>query len=107
MWFVQGTDLENAIMEVKMYIKSRIESINNEGTNILHISNLMREIETNYSYVDHIRFVKINNYDTDVQSLVLVFPTLEDMDKDTRRSYVPELITCDLNDIHINGSSNI
>ena len=107
MWFVQGTDLENAIMEVKMYIKNRIESINNEGTNILHISNLMREIETNYSYVDHIRFVKINNYDTDVQSLVLVFPTLEDMDKDTRRSYVPELITCDLNDIHINGSSNI
>ena len=67
----------------------------------------MREIETTYSYVDHIRFVKINNYDTDVQSLVLVFPTLEDMDKDTRRSYVPELITCDLNDIHINGSSNI
>ena len=107
MWFVQGTDLENAIMEVKMYIKNRIESINNEGTNILHISNLMREIETNYSYVDHIRFVKINNYETDVQSLVLVFPTLEDMDKDTRRSYVPELITCDLNDIHINGSSNI
>ena len=107
MWFIQGTDLDNAINEVKMYIKNRIESINNEGTNILHISNLMREIETTYSYVDHIRFVKINNYDTDVQSLVLVFPTLEDMDKDTRRSYVPELITCDLNDIHINGSSNI
>lgn len=107
MWFIQGTDLDNAINEVKMYIKNRIESINNEGTNILHISNLMREIETTYSYVDHIRFVKINNYDTDVQSLVLVFPTLEDMDKNTRRAYVPELITCDLNDIHINGSYNI
>ena len=107
MWFIKGTDLENAINEVKMYIKNRIESINNEGTNILHISNLMREIETAYSYVDHIRFIKINNYITDVQSLVLVFPTLEDMDKNTRRAYVPELITCDLNDIHINGSYNI
>lgn len=107
MWFVQGTDLENAINEVKMYIKNRIESINNEGSNALHISNLMREIETNYAYVDHIRFLKINNYDTNVQSLVLVFPTLDDMDKITRRKYVPELITCDLDDIHINGSYNI
>ena len=107
MWFVQGTDLENAINEVKMYIKNRIESINNEGSNVLHISNLMREIETNYAYVDHIRFLKINNYDTNVQSLVLVFPTLDDMDKITRRKYVPELITCDLDDIHINGSYNI
>ena len=107
MWFVKGTDLDNAINEVKMYIKNKIESINNDGTNILHISNLMREIETTYSYVDHIRFIKINNYITDVQSLVLVYPTLDDMDKNTRRSHVPELITCDLNDIHINASYNI
>lgn len=107
MWFVKGTDLDNAINEVKMYIKNKIESINNDGTNILHISNLMREIETTYSYVDHIRFIKINNYITDVQSLVLVYPTLDDMDKNTRRTHVPELITCDLNDIHINASYNI
>lgn len=107
MWFVKGTDLDNSINEVKMYIKNRIESINNDGTNILHISNLMREIETTYSYVDHIRFIKINNYITDVQSLVLVYPTLDDMDKNTRRTHVPELITCDLNDIHINASYNI
>ena len=55
-WFITGTDLLDAVKKVKLFIKSQLENINEYGVNQLHISNLMRKIEQNFSYVDHIRF---------------------------------------------------
>ena len=101
-WFVTGTDLIDAVRKVKLFIKSELENINEYGVNQLHISNLMRKIEQNFSYVDHIRFRGINSYNSYYQSVRLRHTDLNEMDKLTRRKYVPELLVVDLDDIIIN-----
>ena len=101
MWFIEGTDLLVAIPEVKSYIKSEVEQINSKGMNNLFISNLMRKIETRFGYVDHIRFKKINSYDSTYQAVKNYVTDLDDLTVDERRFYVPELLVCDLDDILI------
>ena len=102
MWFVSGTDLLEAVPSVKRFIKEKIETVNEYGSNQLHISNLMREIEHTFSYVDHIRFRGINDYSTLYQSVKLRYQDLNDMSKEERRKYIPEFLVADLNDIIIN-----
>ena len=77
-------------------------AISENGTNQIHISNLMREIEHNYSYVDHIRFKGFNDYSTYYQSIKLKHTDIDDLGKEERRKYVPELLVIDLDDITIN-----
>lgn len=101
MFFVAGTDTLSAIPEIKQFIKERIETISDNGTNQIHVSNLMREIEHKFTYVDHIRFKGFNNYNTDYQSIRLQYNDIDDMSKEERRKYVPELLVIDLNDIVI------
>lgn len=102
MWFIAGTDIASAIPEIKQFIKDKIETISDNGTNQIHVSNLMREIEHTYSYVDHIRFKGFNDYPTDYQSIKLAYTNIDDLDKEARRKYVPELLIIDLDDIIIN-----
>lgn len=102
MWFTNGIDLSIAVAEVKKFIKNEVEQINSHGTNNLHISNLMRKIEHNFDYVDHIRFKKINDYDTTYQTIRNVVVDLNELDKYERREYVPELLVIDLKNIIIN-----
>lgn len=102
MWFVPGTDTLTTVPEIKQFIKDRIETISDNGTNVIHISNLMREIEHNFTYVDHIRFRGFNDYDTKYQSIILKHTDIDDMSKEDRRKYVPELLVIDLDDIIIN-----
>lgn len=101
MWFVDGTDLVNAIPEVKRYIKEEVETINEKGMNNLFISNLMRKIEQKFAYVDHIRFRQINYYDSTYQAVKNYVTDLDDLTVEERRWYVPELLVCDLDDIDI------
>jgi hypothetical protein len=101
MWFIGSTDALIVIPEIKQFIKERIETIAENGTNIIHVSNLMREIEHNFSYVDHIRFRGFNEYDTTYQSIILKYPNIDDMTKEERRKYVPELLVIDTDDIII------
>ena len=102
MWFVSGTNVLERVPAVKRFIKEKIESINEYGLNQLHISNLMREIEMNFPEVHHIRFRGINNYDTNYQSIKLIYTDLDDMGREERRKYVPELLVCEFDDIIIN-----
>lgn len=101
-WFVSGTNLFERVPLVKKFIKEKIESVNPNGLNQLHISNLMREIEMNFSEVDHIRFRGINDFDTNYQSIKLIYTDLDDMTREERRKYVPELLVCELDDIIVN-----
>lgn len=102
-WFVDGTDLLTAVPKIKSYIKTKIETLNNEtGTNQLHISNLMRLIESNFAFVDHIRFRGINQYSTDYQSIRLIYADINTMPKELRQKYVPEMLVVDTDDITIN-----
>ena len=80
MWFVAGTDTTTVIPQLKQFIKDKIETISDNGTNQIHISNLMREIEYSYSYVDHIRFRGFNDYSTDYQSIKLKHTNIDDLD---------------------------
>jgi hypothetical protein len=101
MWFVAGTDTLTAIPEIKQFIKEKIETITDNGSNIIHISNLMREIEYNFNYVDHIRFKGFNDKDTKYQSIILNHTDIDSLDKESRRKYVPELLTIDSDNIVI------
>ena len=102
MWFIPGTDVLFAKREIKEYIKKEIETINSSGMNNLYISNLMRKIELNFAYVDHIRFKSINNYNTDYQAVKNYVEDLDELTVEERRYYVPELLVIDLDDIIIN-----
>jgi hypothetical protein len=102
MWFVAGTDTLTVVPEIKQFIKNKIETISENGTNYIYISNLMREIERTFTYVDHIRFRGFNNYSSYYQSIKLKHVDLDEMTKEERRKYVPELLVIDLDDIVIN-----
>lgn len=102
-WFETGTDLLTAVPNLKSYIKSEIETIDDIGSNSLYISNLMRKIETNFAYVNHMRFIKFNNYDSSYQTIKNNTVDLPELTKKERREYVPELINIDVDDIIINS----
>lgn len=102
MYFLEGTDLLVVTPRVKEFIKKEIEQINSGDFNNLFISNLMRKIETNFAYVDHIRFVKINDYDSTYQAVRSKVSDLNELTVEERRFYVPELLVCNVEDITIN-----
>lgn len=102
-----GTDELNARDELRTYIKETVEELNEYGHNDLHISNLMRSIENDFAYVDHIRFIGINGeisesgkytttdtmgYSTEYQSIKNITKDLTDLSKEERFSYVPEML---------------
>ena len=102
MWFIPGTDTIDAVQKIKYFIKEEVEKLNEDGTNFLHISNLMRKIEANFASVDHIRFLNINNYSTKYQSVKVLVDDINDLPKAERLIYVPEILTVDLDNIIIN-----
>lgn len=102
MWFASTTDLDTAIPELKAFIKKDIETLNTIGMNNIYVSNLMRKIENNFSYVDHIRFVKINDYISTYQTVRSKFEDLHELDTNELREFVPELMCINLEDIKIN-----
>lgn len=101
MWFTAGTDLLEAVPQVKEYIKNEIETVNNKGTNSLYISNLMRKVENHFAFVDHIRFKSINGYDSKYQAVKNKVPDINDLSVQERRFFVPELLVSDVDDIVI------
>ena len=101
-WYVPGTDPLEASAEVKDFIKSSVETLNERRMNSLYISNLMRKIEQSFSYVDHIRFNHINRYDTEYQAVKNYAVDLDtELTAEERREYVPEFLVIDLEDIHL------
>ena len=105
-WLVTGTDKINALSELRTFIKSTIESINKEGTNNLFISNLMRKVENEFAYVDHIKFVGINNYSSDYQTVKNNAIKLDNLTKEERRYYVPDLLVINKAKINIEFYEN-
>lgn len=101
-WVIPNTDILDAESELKTYIKDYIESINTSGTNDLYISNLIRSIENDCAYVHHLEFKGINGYDTSKQSIKNVAISLENLSKEERRHFVPELLVINKNNIFLN-----
>lgn len=105
-YLISGTDPLKAEDEIKTFIKEYIEVLNVYGSNDMNISNLIREIENNFAYVDHIRFCGINGevkngqyitnesfgYSTEYQTIRNVATDLDDLSKEERYAYVPEML---------------
>lgn len=101
-WVVQGTDKINAEREIKNFIKTDVETINDEVSNNLYISNLIRKIESTFAYVDHLRFIRINDYPSQYQTVKNKTADITKLTKEELRKYVPEILVCDLNKITLN-----
>lgn len=105
-YLVSGTDPLKASDEIKTFIKEYIEVLNEYGSNDMNISNLIREIENNFAYVDHLRFCGINGevkngiyitnesygYSTEYQTIRNMAIDLDDLSKEERYAYVPEML---------------
>ena len=101
-YYVLGTDMYYASNEIKEYIKKEVEIINDVGQNNLYISNLIRKIENNFDFVDHMRFNSINDYDSSYQTVKNKTINLNDLTVEERRWYVPEFLVCDIDQITLN-----
>ena len=100
-YVVAGTDTVAADAELKIFIKDHIETINEEGSNDFHNSNMIREIENNFSYVHHIKFKGINRYDSRYQSIINKKISLDDLSKTERRKFVPDILVINRNNIFL------
>lgn len=89
---VSGTDDIELKKNLKNFIKEFIEKIDSNGNNNVFISNLIREIELNFPSVDHLKFLGINDYDTDYQTISAKETDLNNLTKEERRNYVPEML---------------
>lgn len=101
-----GTDMVKAQSDLKSFIKDQIETLNKNGNNGFNISNLQREIENNFAYVDHTKFIGMNGevingeykktqamgYGTDYQSIKSIAVDIDTLDRDDRFAYVPEML---------------
>lgn len=100
-WVSQTTDVISAERDLKVAIKDYIESINDSSGANLFISNLMHYIEDKYSYVDHMRFRGICDYDTTYQAVTNTTADVNTLSRDERRYYVPEILNVPLEYIYL------
>lgn len=96
-----GVNEEELIRDIKIFIKDYIENINENGTNSIYISNLIRELENNFTDINYLKFIGINNYNSMVQSIENMTVNLTELSKVERMAYVPEYLTLSLDDIEI------
>jgi hypothetical protein len=101
-YYVVGTNMSYASETIKNFIKETVETVNELGQNNLYVSNLIRKIENNFDFVDHIRFNAINHYDSSYQTVKNKTLELKDLSVEERRWYVPEFLVCDVDQITLN-----
>lgn len=99
-----GVDTDILIRDVKYFIKSYIEDINNTVNNSIYISNLIRALENEFDTIRYIKFAGINgiqNYGLETQAIENDAVSIDDLTYAERRNFVPEYLTIDLDDIDI------
>lgn len=96
-----GTDMVAKKLELQNFIKDTVERINQDGSNELYVSNIIRKVENNFGYVEHLKFKGINEYDTEIQSVVNNTDDINELSKEERFKYVPEMLVCNIDDIHL------
>ena len=100
-WVKPNTDQIKAEADLKQYIKDYIESVNSNGTNNFYNSNMVKEIENNFSYVHHMKFIGINEYDSKYQAVKNITVDLNELTKEERIKYVPEILVANLENINL------
>lgn len=101
---VHGTDTEILVRDIKYFIKNYIETINDNNTNAIYISNLIKELENRFTAIKYIKFGKIKGiqeYSLETQAIENLTSDINDLSPAARREYVPEYLTIDIDDVHI------
>lgn len=98
---LDGTDEMTLRRDLKEFIKNFIEQVNSSGNNDLYISNLIKSIENNFPEIHHLKFLGINKYDTNYQTISSRVVNINNLSKDERRRYVPEILVIDPNDVEL------
>lgn len=96
-----GADVEELKTNVRLYIKSFIEKINDSGGNGVYMSNLIQALENDFPEILYMKFVSINNYDSSVQVLENKMVNEAILTKEERKNYVPEHLVIKEEDIII------
>ena len=89
------------VQDMKMFIKEYFESINKETNEGIFISNLIQELENTFSGIRYLKFVSLNGYDNDYQSIENTAVDVTTLEKSKRISFVPEYLNIELDDIII------
>ena len=94
----EGTQL---VQDMKMFIKEYFESINKDVNEGIFISNLIQELENTFSGIRYLKFVSLNGYDNDYQSIENTAVDVTTLEKSKRIIFVPEYLNIELDDIII------
>ena len=94
----EGAEL---VQNMKMFIKEYFENINKEKNEGIFISNLIQELENKFSGIRYLKFLSINGYSNDCQSIENVAVDVTNLNKEDRITFVPEYLNIELDDIII------
>jgi hypothetical protein len=86
---------------MKMFIKEYFEEINKDVNDGIFISNLIQELENTFKGIRYLKFVSLNKYDNDCQSIENTTVDITTLKKDERINFVPEYLNIELEDIKI------
>ena len=89
------------VQDMKMFIKEYFESVNKENNEGIFISNLIQELENTFPGIRYLKFVSINGYDNDYQSIENITVDINALAKNDRILFVPEYLNIELEDIII------
>lgn len=99
--FYSGTVVEDSLSKIKSFIKDYIEKINDSASGALYISNLIKDLQVNFSEIKYVQFIKINDYDSSIQIIENKFVDPSKMTREERIDFVPEHLTIALENIFI------
>ena len=103
---VDGADSIEVRQGLRDFIKEFVEKVNSSGSNDLYISNLIKSVENNFAAVHHMRFMGINEYGTDYQTISVRETDLNELTKSERTRYVPEILVADRENILLSIFTN-
>lgn len=99
---VHGSDESTLIRDIKYFVKDYIENINDDNTNSIYISNLIKSLENEFTNIKYIKFGGIQGiqlYGLQTQAIENLTTDLSTLSVDARRHYVPEYLTIDIDDV--------
>lgn len=100
---VVGTNTESLSIRLKDFIQEFFESVNVTEDMSIKISNLIHQLEEEFSEIDYVIFRGINDYDATNQVIINTTPVNPpSVDVEDAYSYIPEYVTMRPEDIKLN-----
>ena len=94
-----NSEAENLIRDMKIFIKEYFEDFNKDNNEGIFISNLIQQLENNFPYLRYVKFVSINGYPTEIQTIENNTKDINTLSKAERIRYVPEYLNIEEDDI--------